>query len=252
MILRDIVFWILFALLLPQALWVRKTAARFPAAEGGPKGAIGRGPPAFRLLAIGDSIIAGVGSRTLDDALVGRAATHLSGQLDCRVEWTAAGRSGATTGQVATRLLPGLESMPADAVLVSAGVNDVISLHGLRRWEKDLRALLAALASHWPNAVIAFSGLPPMNHFPVLPRPLRALFGLRARQFDRVLSGVLAEHPRAVHIPLDFEARPGGFCGDGFHPSEQSYGEFGIMAAGAIVCGLRSDRRAKPGTADSA
>jgi len=33
--------------------------------------------------------------------------------------------------------------------------------------------------------VIAFSGLPPMNHFPALPQPLRALFGLRARRIDR-------------------------------------------------------------------
>lgn len=232
---RDLGFWTLFALILPQAVWVRKTALRFPAADGPSAGEAGHSPNDLKMLALGDSIIAGVGARTLENALVGQTAQHLSDALDVRVRWHAHGRSGATTRQIATRMLPRLENGQVDAILVSAGVNDVISLHDLARWRKDIEALLTALTNRWPHAVIAVSGLPPMNHFPALPQPLRALFGLRARQFDRVLREVLESHPMAVHIPLAFEARDGSFCDDGFHPSEQSYAEFGLLAASAIA-----------------
>lgn len=235
---RDLLFWSLFAPLVPQALWVRRTAARFPAAEGDSTGVTGYGETTIRLLALGDSIVAGVGARTLENALVGRAAASLARIAGARVIWTAEGRSGVTCRYIATRMLPRLADPPDgrsfDAILVSAGVNDVISLHGIDRWRRDLDHLLKSLANRWPEAVIAFSGLPPMNHFPALPQPLRALLGMRARHFDRELRAILDGYPQAVHIPLDFEARPGSFSGDGFHPSEQSYAEFGTMAATAI------------------
>lgn len=245
---RDALFYTLFFLLLPQAIWVRKTALRFPPADGAPQGETRIGPNDLRLLAVGDSIIAGVGARTLENALVGQTAQHLSDALDAHVHWKARGRSGATTRQIATRMLPRLENQPVDAILVSAGVNDVISLHSLARWRKDIESLLATLTDCWPGADIAFSGLPPMNHFPALPWPLSAVFGMRARQFDRLLRGVLENRPQAVHIPLAFEARSGSFCDDGFHPSEQSYVEFGRIAAEAIV--RRMDLGKTPGDRD--
>lgn len=235
---RDLLFWSLFAPLIPQALWVRKTAARFPAAEGESTGEIGHAGTPLRLLAIGDSIVAGVGARTLENALVGQAAASLAQATGSRVNWTASGRSGLTSRDVAMRMLPQVagaaDDGQFDAILVSVGVNDVISLHGIGRWRMDLEELLQALSRRWPGAVIAFSGLPPMNHFPALPRPLRALLGMRARDFDREMRAILGGYPQAVHIPLDFEARPGSFSEDGFHPSEQSYAEFGAMAAMAI------------------
>jgi len=236
---RDLLFWTLFTPLIPQALWVRRTAARFPPANGASTGETGQGGKTIRLLAIGDSIIAGVGAGTLEKALVGQTADNLADATGARVIWTAKGKSGVTSRYIATRMLPRIadraEGNRFDAIIVSAGVNDVISLHGLGRWRRDIEALLAGLTGHWPEAVIAFSGLPPMNHFPALPPPLRAVFGMRARDFDRVLREVLEDYPRAIHIPLAFEARPGSFSEDGFHPSESSYAEFGTVTAKAIL-----------------
>jgi len=236
---RDLLFWALFVPLIPQALWVRRTAARFPPADGEPNGEIDRGDGKIRLLAIGDSIIAGVGANTLDRALVGRTAQSLAQATGARVSWTAKGESGVTSRYIARRMLPRVadktENLSFDAILVSAGVNDVISLHSLGRWRRDIEALLTALTGRWPETVIAFSGLPPMHHFPALPQPLRAVFGMRARDFDQALREILQRYPQAIHIPLDFEARPGSFSNDGFHPSERSYAEFGAMATKAIL-----------------
>lgn len=231
---RDLAFGSLIALLFPQALWVRRTAPRFPAAAGGSTGETGQGASTIRLLAVGDSIIAGVGARTLRHALVGQTAAHLARATRARVAWTACGRIGATSRNIEQRLLPQIEGDSFDAILVSTGVNDVISLHGLERWRNDLEALLNALSVRWPEAVISFSGLPPMQHFPALPQPLRAVFGLRARQFDQELRRLLEHYPQASHVPLDFEALPGSFSDDGFHPSERSYAEFGAMAEKSI------------------
>ena len=246
---RDLLFWALFVPLIPQALWVRRTAARFPPADGEPNGETGRGDNQIRLLAIGDSIIAGVGAKTLEKALVGRTAERLAQTAGARVVWTAKGKNGVTSRYIARRLLPRVadkaENSPFDAILVSAGVNDVISLHSLRRWRRDIDALLTALAGRWPEAVIAMSGLPPMNHFPALPQPLRAVFGMRAPDFDRTLRKILRLYPQAIHIPLDFEARPGSFSNDGFHPSERSYAEFGAMATKAIFKAI-SDKQPNP------
>jgi lysophospholipase L1-like esterase len=231
---RDLLFWSLFAPLIPQALRVRKTALRFRPAAGQSTGEVGQAGTTIRLLAIGDSIIAGVGARTLQHALVGQTAEYLAQAARARVAWTACGRIGATSRQIEQDLLPQVEDDSFDAILVSTGVNDVISLHGLERWRNDVEALLDALSVRWPEAVISFSGLPPMQHFPALPQPLRAVFGLRARQFDQELRRLLEHYPQASHVPLDFEALPGSFSGDGFHPSERSYAEFGAMAGKSI------------------
>jgi len=235
---RDLLFWSLFAPLVPQALWVRKTARRFPPADGESAGEAGQGDRTIRLLAIGDSIIAGVGARTLDNALVGQAASSLARIAGARVTWAAEGSSGVTSRHITTRMLPRMienaDDSPFDAILISAGVNDVISLHTVGRWRRDLEELLQSLSNRWPEAVIAFSGLPPMNHFPALPQPLRAVFGLRARQFDAVLRERSTTFANVLHIPLAFEARPGSFSEDGFHPSESSYAAFGALAAKAI------------------
>ena len=166
----------------------------------------GRGHSQIRLLAIGDSIIAGVGAKTLEKALVGRTAERLAQTAGARVVWTAKGKNGVTSRYIARRLLPRVadkaENSPFDAILVSAGVNDVISLHSLGRWRRDIDALLTALAGRWPEAVIAMSGLPPMNHFPTLPQPLRAVFGMRARDFDRTLREILQRYrkPPTSHL----------------------------------------------------
>ena len=74
--MRSIIFWGLLPFILPQAIYVRKTAPRFAGAAGPRRGAAGTGKN-YDLIAIGDSIIAGVGAKTLAKALVGQTAEKL-------------------------------------------------------------------------------------------------------------------------------------------------------------------------------
>ncbi len=232
--MKSVLFWGLVPFLLPQALYVRRTAPRFAAAGGPSTGSSGDGEQA-RLLAIGDSIIAGVGATELSRALVGQTANALATSLDCRISWQALGVSGYNLEKVLDRLLPRLPEAAADYIIVSIGVNDITGLTTLRKWRRNLALLLSSLRTHSPDAVIAVAGMPPLHGFPLLPQPLRATFGMRGRSFDDVVSKVVDRLPNTVHVPLDFDPHPQQFALDGYHPSEESYAEFGRHMADGLM-----------------
>ena len=232
--MRNVLFWGVFPFLLPQALYVRKTAPRFAPAGGPAEGACGEGVQ-VRLLAVGDSIIAGVGASTLSNALVGQTASALSASLDGRVAWRAMGVSGYTSAKVLQRLVPELPNVAYDYVVVSVGVNDITGLTTLREWKQNLALLLEELRAHSPDAVIAVAGMPPLHHFPLLPQPLRATFGLRGRSFDEAARELIAGQANTVHVPIEFDPDPRKFSPDGYHPSEESYAEFGQGMVDALL-----------------
>lgn len=233
-VMKNVLFWAVVPFLLPQALYVRRTAPRFAPARGPSKGLSGNGRET-RLLAVGDSIIAGVGATELSKALVGQTATAIAASLDCCVSWQAYGVSGYNSTKTLDRLVPVLPDAAADYIIVSVGVNDITGLMTLRKWRQNLALLLKKLRAHSPNAVIAMAGMPPLHGFPLLPQPLRATFGMRGRLFDEEVRKVVAGVPNTVHVPLDFEPDPQEFAGDGYHPSEESYVKFGRYMADGLL-----------------
>ncbi len=232
--MKNFLFWGVVPLLLPQALYVRKTAPRFAPAAGPSEGSAGYGRK-MRLLAVGDSIIAGVGATMLSKALVGRTAEAIASSLDCSVSWQAHGVSGYNSAKVLEHLVPELPDVAMDYVIVSVGVNDITGLTTIRQWRENLSRLLDELRRHSPDASIAVAGMPPMHRFPLLPQPLRATFGLRSRSFDEELGTLVDTLPGIAHVPLDFEADPDQFAPDGYHPSEESYVEFGRHMADGLL-----------------
>jgi len=234
-------FWPAMLLLLPQALWVRHTTPRFTAAQGSTEGTVmntdecsqGGTVASRQLLGIGDSIIAGVGCAEHKQALTATTAAALATLTGQQIRWQALGKSGAD----ALRILRMLKQCPVavqpDYIVLSTGVNDVTSLKSCRRWRSDLQGLLEALLGSAPCARVALTAVPPLQHFPALPQPLRSVLGWRAAQFNQVLTAVCAEHPQVGIVGLDFAASQArqGFAADGYHPSIANYAEFGRMAA---------------------
>jgi lysophospholipase L1-like esterase len=232
--IRRAVFWGLLPFVIPQAVLLRRSAPRFAAARGPSQGLTGIGPR-FEFLAIGDSIVTGVGAELIEDAFVAQVANALALRIGRTVHWSAYGRIGATSEKALNDLVSDLPSQPGDAIVVSVGVNDVTSLVRSSTWESNLSQLLAALAAHSSGAVIALAGIPPLGAFPLLPQPLRALFGLRGRCFDRIAQQAVARQPSALFVPLSFDPRPEQFSADGFHPSIASYRQLGELFADAIA-----------------
>ena len=239
--MKNVLFWGSLPFLIPQALYVRKTAPRFPPAAGPSAGFSGDGRE-YRLLAIGDSIIAGVGASELSKALVGQTAAALAESLGGRVTWNALGVSGYNSTKVLDRLVPKLPEDAADFIILSVGVNDITSLTTIPTWRRNLSSLLDALFVHSPGARIAVAGMPPLHGFPLIPQPLRTVFGLRGRSFEDSTRQVVSGIPCVTHVPIDFDPEPDRFADDGYHPSEESYAEFGRHMADGLLTDLGFSR----------
>jgi lysophospholipase L1-like esterase len=233
-IVGRVVVYALFPVVLSQAFALRRHALQFVPAVGPLDGRIGRGEPLY-LLAIGDSIIAGVGARRIQQSTVGHVARFMSGRLAREINWHAAGKIGAGARRVRRDVVPELPPRPFDAIVVSVGVNDVLRFERSWRFRRQLLKLLHELRRHSPHAVIGYVGLPPLDEFPKLRRPLRWLVGHRVRRFDAVAREALARVPNAMHIPVHFSPRPDMFATDGLHPSETSQRRLAKMIAGALT-----------------
>lgn len=222
-------------ILIIQGLWVRLRTPRLPEASGPRFGTVERSGEPFDLIVLGESPVAGIGARTHEVALTGRTASALARRTERTVKWQTYGLSGATARRTLRELVPQIAGRNADAVIIALGVNDVISWRGVSNWTRDLEQLISGVRRHVDNSLIVLTGVPPMQHFPALPQPLRWILGLRARLLDRGSVKLAAVLPRVIHVPSDFELAREWFCADGFHPSEPGYAEWGERLADVIL-----------------
>jgi lysophospholipase L1-like esterase len=231
---RKALFWSALPWVVPQALWLRKTAPRFKPASGSTTGVVGDGDT-VQLVGIGDSIIAGVGVAQMREALTAQTATYLERFNGGAVRWQAIGLPGAGTAQLWEILLPKLPVQKVDIFVISIGINDVTAIVRTRTWRNNLQTMLRALIAHSPSARIVIVGLPPLRAFPLLPQPLRWVLALRADIFQQILADVCAEYEYVKLVPLDVQPSPEQFAADGYHPSAETYAALGELIARA--CG---------------
>ncbi|VXC37799.1 Lysophospholipase [Pseudomonas sp. 8BK] len=224
--LRTYAWWLGLALLapiaLPLAVRTRRSALRLPPAAGPLSGVAGADLPGepLRLLVLGESTVVGVGVDELDAALVGQLAAALAARSGRPVAWRACGENGITAAQAHQRLLPQVLDQPFDLALLVFGVNDTTHLTPLPRWEAALGGMAEALAAR--GVRVAFSSVPPLQHFSALPWLLRRLLGIRAGLLDARLRRLAASLGAGHHaVELEFSAEY--LARDGYHPSGLGY-----------------------------
>jgi len=235
-----IAFWVFLPLSALQGLWLKRSAMRLPEAAGERSGECGQGAN-LKLLAMGDSIIAGVGTGLMERSLPVQFAQAMATTRGCCVHWRVEGSNGADIAELRQRIAqldqakidkPLLDqtwldqTWNADVILISIGVNDVTGLSSTRRWRLQIDALVAELKEKWPMARIIFAGLPPMGRFPLPPQPLRFTLGLRAATLDAIAAEAISKQANMLHIPTDIDPVNEEFCEDGFHPSAESCGRW--------------------------
>ncbi len=232
----------LLPVVLPQALWVRRTAVRLPPAAGAQNGLVGAaGAPPLRLLLLGESTVAGVGVELQEAALAGQLAVALAACLQRPVAWRACGENGITAAQACQRLLPQALAEPADLAVLVFGVNDTTHLSSLQTWDDSLRQLSRALVAG--GCRVVFTGVPPIEHFSALPWLLRKLLGWRAALMDHHLRRVCRDEG-VGYQRLELEFADDYLARDGYHPSALGYRVWGE--------GLALGLSAVPGLAGSA
>lgn len=244
---RRALFWSLMPLAAPQGLRLKRTAPRFAPAPGPRAGRIGAGPP-LRLLALGDSVIDGVGCPSVEQALAGHFAREIAGVFGREVHWQALGRTGACARELGEALLPHVPDAGWDLVLVSVGVNDVSGLTRSAAFRQRVGHLVDGLRERAPGATVLLCGLPRMQHFPLLPQPLRWAAGLRAQTLDAIAAEVAAARPGVLHEPTTYVPRHDEFAPDGYHANAATQGAWAAVLARRLAsrwrpAGLDGDGR---------
>ena len=218
-------FWVLLPVAAVQGLWLRRTAIRLPEATGARSGISGHGER-LQLLAMGDSIIAGVGTGIMERSLPVQFADALAKARHRSVHWQIEGANGADISDLQRNIGQLKPGQKADVILISIGVNNVTGLSSTRYWRCQVSQLVLKLRAHWPKAKIIFAGLPPMGRFPLPPQPLRFTLGLRATTLDSIAAGIISRQAGMLYIPTDINPLEQDFCEDGFHPSAESCGNW--------------------------
>ena len=211
-------------LLLPvailQGLWLLYRTPTLPAPVGD-SGRVGPGyVPALKLAGVGDSIMVGTGVREQCHSLTATYARLLHGRLGCSVDWRVHGRNGATSAQVLAEVLPMVQR--SHVYIVSCGVNDATHHVPVDEFARNLGAILDELRGKSPRAAILYGGLPPLETFPALRWPLKAVLAERVRQMRAAAAEVIERHRRVFHFQFPPAMSPEHFASDGFHPHEQS------------------------------
>lgn len=215
-----------------QGLRVKRQALRLPEPPGERQGVSGEGAP-LRLLVLGDSAAAGVGARHQRHALSGQLVEALGG--DRQVHWRLHARTGATT-ESTLAALHALDGTRWDVVVLSLGVNDAVAGVGARSFAQRQARLFDALRTRLGARLLVASGLPPVHRFPLLPQPLRAFLGGKARRLDAELAALAAAHDDLLHVPLAFSGHldERAMAEDGFHPGPPIYREWARSLAARI------------------
>jgi lysophospholipase L1-like esterase len=214
-----------------QGRQVSRRTPRLPDASG-LRGDLDGAVPPHRVVLVGDSVAAGVGVDDHAHTMAGQVAQRLRERDGRAARWDIIARSGADARAV-SRLVHAAAALDvlrrADLVVVSVGVNDTKNLNSDAAWAGGLADLLDGVIDAVPEhgRVVAL-GLPPMDAFPALPRPLAQIIGARARRLDSIAAGLVAARPRVERLAFDraeLAAVPNPFAADGFHPSAALHAE---------------------------
>lgn len=229
-LLPELIALPLLPLLLVQGRHTRANTPRLPEASGERAGmalpgmageSSGSGPTALKLLGVGESPVAGVGVAQQEQAITAQLAQALAAGSGRAVQWRACGRNGATVRDALNELVQQVPPEPVDVLLVAFGVNDAVAFRRVGAWQQDMLALLQQLRERCSPGVVLLSGVPPMQEFPTLPRPLRWVLGLKAAALDRGLQVLAQERAWLRHVPIVLDTRNDAtLCAeDGYHPS---------------------------------
>jgi lysophospholipase L1-like esterase len=196
----------------------------------------------LRLVMLGDSTVAGVGSPTRDGTLPVQTAQRVADATSRPVSVTGLGVSGARTADIAREQIP-LVGDDVDVLVIVIGSNDTTHATPSWRLEKQTDEMIDVARRAAPGATIVLGGVPLFGSADALAQPLRWVVDQYAKPLRRVQHRVAAEQD-ITFVNIAFEASP-RFRGvpeamsvDGFHPAPVGYGFWADALAAGVVDAL--------------
>lgn len=229
-LLTNSLFVVTAPVLAAQGYELRRRAVRLPGCPPPHEGVAPGAGPALRLIVLGESTAAGVGAACHAEGLTGQTAAALAERTGRAVAWRVVGRPGERARRARRELVPLLAGDRADLVALALGVNDVLRLTPPALWLHEMAALVRDIRGQVGDAPVLVAGLPQIDHFPLLPMPLRGVLGRRAAWMDRLLA-TLPQRVAGVYYCRTQTPPPFMFAPDGFHPNAVGYAAWGGMLA---------------------
>ena len=199
----------------------------------------------LRVVALGDSVMSGVGAGSVTASVPFVLATRVAEALDTPVRIRSLGRSGARVADVVAEQVPRLEEGEApDVVVVSVGANDTTHLTPLARFAADLRTVIEATRAS--GAPIVVTGIPEFRSLAVLSTPLRYAAFCYGERVHGVQQQVTDAEPGAFFVDVKarvseaFLRNPDLLAEDGFHPSPAGCACLADALAPAVIDALQS------------
>ena len=236
----------LFPLVALQGTVTRRRVPCLPPARPPYHGTVPGQGSTIRLLAIGESTVAGVGLAHSDETVTATTARALARRTRRPVAWRGLGLSGATVNEAAKRLLPRIAAEPADLLVVAFGVNDTLAYRSPSAFAADLAALVTAARARTGEAAVVVTGVAPLACFPALPWPLRTILNWRSAALQEAADGLAHRLPRLVVERFSKPLGPQLFAMDGFHPNTQAHALWGEEIA-SLALPLLFDRTRRRG-----
>jgi lysophospholipase L1-like esterase len=206
-----------------QGRYVRRKIGLLPDAAGGKTGKYGENEPGVKLLAIGESTVAGLGAKTHETALAGQFARVLSEKIGKSVRWHVVGKNGVTAKRALKELVPQIpDGEKFDYIIVGLGGNDVLKLSSPLKWRRNMMKVLRTLREKHPESVIFITNVAAVKLSPVLPQPIKFILSNLSRLHNENIKQFVREFDRVYYYEQP-ETVPPDFFSDGIHPSEAGY-----------------------------
>jgi len=236
----------LLPLLIFQGKRIKKETPRLPEAKN-PKGFINSSSnKTFKLIALGESTIAGVGVDFHKNGFTGALAKEIAKQKDIAVLWRVYAKSGYTAKLVRKRLLPKIEESNADAIIIGLGGNDAFKLNSPSLWIFQIVLLIKEVKKKFPKTPIYFTNMPPIKEFPAFTKTIKFIVGnlveILGKKLHKRVRKKSNVHYNEEIITLKkwkekftIKGDTNIFFSDGVHPSKISYQVWGKDMANFIL-----------------
>jgi hypothetical protein len=149
------------------------------------------GPNPQHVFLIGGGISVGWGVMTHQLALAGALARELTARTSRGTDVDA--RVGPTMGPLsAATVLKRQDLWPYAAVVVTVGTHRAYRLASLKAWKRDLGRVVAQVTTSAPNAVVLFTGVPPLRSTNAANDIVDAVVNVHAHHMNRITEKVCA------------------------------------------------------------
>jgi lysophospholipase L1-like esterase len=233
-LLGSIVTVPLLPLLYYQGKKIKASVPRLAEAQG-TEGSVTIGATkTIRMIAIGESTIAGVGVETHEIGFTGTLAKELAAKLNVNVDWKVYAKSGYTAKKVTEKLIPIIFERKIDLIVIGLGGNDAFALNSPSRWSKQIVALIDAVKNKFGEAPIAFANMPPIKEFPAFTSLMKFTLGNLVELLGEELEKTIDNKSNVYYqrntitlkdwtVRMNINGSEKDFFSDGVHPSQLTY-----------------------------